>query len=299
MWNVLAMHTFGGRWTDIKLVRVIRYLEAYMKVMKYQPYRLAYIDAFAGTGYRTHSAQGPDDLDFFPEFAKVQTGSAAAALSVTPPFHHYWFIEKNRVYFEKLLELKAKVPVGSAADFLNEDANDAIPRICSNTDWSTTRAVAFLDPYGMQVKWKTIEAIAETRAIDLWWLFPSHMGVGRMLPWNGVIAENWKGTLDEALGTDKWQPAFYESIEESQGDFFSPSPNRLERVFTATSIERFLIARLSELFPGVASRPVHILINNRPAYQLYFAMANPSENARNRALAIANWLIENESRLLD
>ncbi|MDZ4735897.1 MAG: three-Cys-motif partner protein TcmP [Rhodospirillaceae bacterium] len=295
----MTMHTFGGRWTDIKLVRVLRYLEAYIKVMKYQSFQLGYIDAFAGTGYRIHSAQGSDDFDFFPELAKVQIGSAAAALSVVPPFHRYWFIENNRVYFDKLLELKSEVPEKSVAEFLKEDANSAIPRICTSIDWKNTRAVAFLDPYGMQVKWKTIEAIAETKAIDMWWLFPSHMGVGRMLPKDGDIPDDWKRTLDEALGTNQWQPAFYEAIEETQGNFFDSTPNRLERTFTATSIERFLIRRLSEIFPGVAPRPVHILINNRPAYQLYFAMANPSKNAREHALRIANWLIENEPRLVD
>ena len=35
-------------------------------------------------------------------------------------------------------------------------------------DWSSHRAVLFLDPYGMQVEWTTIEAIARTGAIDLW-----------------------------------------------------------------------------------------------------------------------------------
>ena len=29
----------------------------------------------------------------------------------------------------------------------------------------------FLDPYGMQVEWATIESIAHTQAIDLWLLF--------------------------------------------------------------------------------------------------------------------------------
>jgi hypothetical protein len=32
--------------------------------------------------------------------------------------------------------------------------------------------VLFLDPYGMQVDWTTIEAIARTKAIDLRVLFP-------------------------------------------------------------------------------------------------------------------------------
>ena len=41
-------------------------------------------------------------------------------------------------------------------------------------DWSLHRAVLFLDPYGMQVEWATIEAVAKTKAIDLWLLFPWH-----------------------------------------------------------------------------------------------------------------------------
>jgi three-Cys-motif partner protein len=44
-------------------------------------------------------------------------------------------------------------------------------KICDN-DWRSHRAVLFLDPYGMQVEWQTIEAIAKTAAIDLWLLFP-------------------------------------------------------------------------------------------------------------------------------
>ena len=30
----------------------------------------------------------------------------------------------------------------------------------------------FLDPYGMEVEWKTLQAVAATRAIDVWFLFP-------------------------------------------------------------------------------------------------------------------------------
>ncbi|GAI54351.1 unnamed protein product, partial [marine sediment metagenome] len=52
---------------------------------------------------------------------------------------------------------------------------------CNNYKWQNNRAVLFLDPYGMQVNWETIKAIANTEAIDLWYLFPFGIGVNRLL----------------------------------------------------------------------------------------------------------------------
>jgi len=42
---------FGGDWTQEKLARIRSYLGAYTTVLKKQPFKLIYIDAFAGTGY--------------------------------------------------------------------------------------------------------------------------------------------------------------------------------------------------------------------------------------------------------
>ena len=57
-------------------------------------------------------------------------------------------------------------------EILNEDANTAVQRICASTNWHNNRAVLFLDPYGMQVSWETLAAVAATKAIDLWMLYP-------------------------------------------------------------------------------------------------------------------------------
>ncbi|MEW6074198.1 MAG: hypothetical protein AB1726_16580 [Planctomycetota bacterium] len=54
------------------------------------------------------------------------------------------------------------------------------------------RKVLFLDPYGMQVEWVTIEAVAQTKAIDLWVLFPLGVGVNRLLTKSGEIPESWR-----------------------------------------------------------------------------------------------------------
>lgn len=43
---------FGGDWTEQKLEMLRKYLVAYATLMNKQPFRFAYIDAFAGTGER-------------------------------------------------------------------------------------------------------------------------------------------------------------------------------------------------------------------------------------------------------
>jgi len=45
-------YQFGGNWTTEKLKQVEKYLKAYATIMNKQQFRFAYIDAFAGTGYR-------------------------------------------------------------------------------------------------------------------------------------------------------------------------------------------------------------------------------------------------------
>ncbi len=67
----------------------------------------------------------------------------------------------------------------------------------------------FLDPYGMQVEWETIQAVANTKAIDMWLLFPLWMAVTRLLTKSGDIPSPWRACLDKLLGTTSWYDEFY------------------------------------------------------------------------------------------
>lgn len=112
-------HDFGGDWTDEKLERVRKYLAAYTKIMdsnsKKYGFRFAYIDAFAGTGYRDlRQETSPGEL-MFPELAEQESqsfleGSARIALQIRPRFHKYIFIEKDAKRFEELQKLKEEFP---------------------------------------------------------------------------------------------------------------------------------------------------------------------------------------------
>lgn len=271
-------HLFGGDWTAEKLERVRKYLVAYATIMAKQRFRFAYIDAFAGTGYRTKAKS--NHLSFlFPELLEDESqkfldGSARIALQIEPRFHKYIFIEKDQKKYTELDNLKTAFPnLSDDIILVQSDANVYLKDLCMNRDWSKNRAVLFLDPYGMQVAWETVEAIAQTRAIDLWILFPLGVGVNRMIPRRGKINETWRRKLDMIFGTSEWHDAFYRTYTES--GFFGEQTST-EKIGDFDFISQFFVQRLKTVFAGVAENSCP-LFNSRnvPLYLLCFASGNP------------------------
>src|SRR5215831_4091106 len=159
------LQTFGGSWTQEKLERVRKYLFAYATIMDRQQFRFAYIDAFAGTGYRTLKHNENELAKIFPEVFEPESrqfldGSARIALQVRPRFTKYIFIERDINRILELEKLKSDFPeLNSDIVLVNADANSYLQDLCLNRRWTTNRAVLFLDPFGMQVTWETIVAI--------------------------------------------------------------------------------------------------------------------------------------------
>lgn len=61
------------------------------------------------------------------------------------------------------------------------DANEKLSKIINDIDWRFSRGLLFLDPYATQVDWATLERVAGTKSIDVWYLFP-FSALNRMLP---------------------------------------------------------------------------------------------------------------------
>ncbi|HEY0683789.1 MAG TPA: three-Cys-motif partner protein TcmP [Steroidobacter sp.] len=299
-----ASHVFGGDWTTQKLNVLSKYLKSYTIALKNKPtpdrpFRKAFIDAFAGTGCRSPTrgalaSSRQDDLFTelgTPDSQGLLDGSARLALGINPPFDNYIFVEKNASRCRQLAQLKRDFPaLGSAIDIRRGDANTVIQAICSRTGWSRRRAVLFLDPYGMQVEWKTIAAVAKTKAIDLWLLFPLGIGVNRLLTRSGEIPDSWRQRLTALLGTDDWYDEFYkvEVASDLLGDIN-------ERVVKASMdvIGKYFLARLRTVFAAVAAEP-GVLRNssNNPLYLLCFAVGNDNPRAQRVALRIASYLLK-------
>jgi three-Cys-motif partner protein len=269
----METHQFGGPWTVEKLDALRAYLSAYAQALKNQPFRRFYIDAFAGTGDRAVKRQQAARLLEIPELDVLTKGSARIALEIEPPFDRYIFIEKRRRKSSALEHLKSEFPNREVRIF-NEDANSAVKRVCRDTDWRSTRAVVFLDPYGMQVSWETLVAVASTKAIDVWMLYPTGMGLNRLLTKDGDIPSEWQQALDRSLGCRDWREAFYR-VKETRDLFGRTSIAQVKDAGTE-KFEAFLLDRLQTIFTAVAPKTVP-LRNSRGQvmYLLCFACGNP------------------------
>lgn len=287
---------FGGDWTTRKLAIVSAYLSAYTTALKNAPFETLYIDAFAGTGYRTPSRRKGTDIStelLFPDLStdepqSLLAGSARRALLTQPEFHRYVFIERSTAYRAELTKLTGEFPgLADRIQIVGGDANEKLQELCKEP-WRRRRAVLFLDPYGMQLEWSTVEAIANTKAIDLWLLFPLGIGVNRLLTRSADIPDSWRRRLDLLLGTTDWFDEFYRV--ESEPNLFGDAEQRVIKASMAT-IGRYFVRRLGAIFSGVLEDPA-VLCNstNNPLYLLCFAVGN--EKGKPIALRIARHLLD-------
>lgn len=284
-------HRFGGRWTEEKLEILTRYLKAYTTALQSKPsperpFVKAYIDAFAGSGHILARTQRRAPASLLPEEDAARDehafleGSAQRALAVEPRFDRYIFIEKKGRHRASLERVRREAgELASRIDIRGGDANEEIRGLCSR-NWRSRRAVLFLDPYGMQVEWRTIEAVAATRAIDLWVLFPHGIGAGRMLTRSGEMPASWRRRLDLVFGDRDWERALYSRRE--QRNLFGDVTVTSERV-GLEAIGRYYNQRLATVFAKVAEHP-RVLVGptGTPLYLLCFAAGNP----RGAALAV-------------
>lgn len=297
-----GLQLFGGGWTERKLDALHKYLRAYAKALSNTAFNRVYIDAFAGTGYREQriSARVQPLPDIFadelgelhaPEPQHFLDGSAKIALKVEPPFHRFIFIENDDAKVQELERLKAEFPPqASAIDIRAGDANKTIQDICTNWDNRETRGVLFLDPFGMQVDWATIDAVAKTRCIDTWILFP--FAANRLMTKSpNDIPQSWRARLEKLFGTSDWEQRFYK--KHTLRDIFDGDMTVVQKALTLEGLGAYYGERLRTVFPVVAPNP-RILCSesNRPLFQLFFAAANPGKGGA-IALNIAKHILEN------
>lgn len=287
---------YGGDWSDKKLLALSKYLSAYTTALKNTKFSLIYIDAFAGAGRQDVSTEQEQHQSSLIEMEEVKEdekqyrhGSPFVALAVSPPFDRFIFIDKDEQSLQNLAEQVLDENYSAKSiDYLAGDANEQLEQICHSTDWKSHRAVIFVDPFAMEVKWETLDRIANTRAIDLWLLFPA-MAVNRMLTTTGEIPPQWQEKLTECFGTDEWREVFYQpsdqqSLLEDEPTVKVPKPFEI--------LSTFVNKRLKTIFPGVINRNL-ILTNSRnsPLFLLCFACANPNPQAYRLAIKIANQII--------
>lgn len=272
-------NAFGGSWTERKLAVIEKYLNAYLTIMRgnerARHFTTSYVDAFAGSGYRQRRGHADlvatslgDDYDATGLIA----GSAVRALKLAVPFDQYMFIERDA---RALGNLKQHVPrrLESRVTFVEGDANIELQALCVQWNKGDERAVVFLDPYGLQINWNTLEQIANTKAMDLWMLFPVGIGVNRLLTTQREPPEEWAKTLDRIFGTNDWREAFYRT--DVQEGLFGTHQSTI-KTSNLVGISEFMLDRLRTCFAHVCDKYLVLTnSNNSPMFILLFAAAAP------------------------
>lgn len=293
-------HEFGNVSTDLKLSMVAGYLKAFTTALQNRPsprrpFQLLYIDAFAGTGERTVklAAQEANLLEPSAEArTEARRGSARMAIDTSPPFDRLVFMDCKPRHVQALKDLAASFP-DRKIDVVHGDANARLQGAAKRGNWKNTRAVMFLDPYGMEVDWTTLEAIRQTEAIDVWYLV-SLVGLYRQATRKLSKLDNEKrSALTRMLGTRDWETAWYS--ESVQPSLLGMDAADADRTPDLGKLEGFVTERLRTLFPLVL--PPKRLYNDRgaPMFSLYFLCSNPSQKARQVAGRIAGHILAGKS----
>jgi len=246
--------------------------------LKKQPFELVYIDAFAGAGRsRIRDAwAGADDEDLHlldDEFIRSEEqfieGSPHRALALEHPFTQYHFFDADAGRAALLGGLEADYPdrkisvqVGNA----NELIQKLVPRIAGRN----TKGVAFLDPYGPHLNWRTVEALGATKKFEVIINFPLGMAINRLITRSGDIPENWRTGLNGCFGGTDWESLVYAERTDLFGD-----TTRHKVDDAAKRLLDHYVGRLKVLFGHAATPSVVRNTRGVPIYYMLWAGPHP------------------------
>lgn len=235
-------HEFGGIWTQEKLSKLAQYLQQFTTVFKNSTWaKTVYIDAYAGTGV----------CDIKTDKGKFSiAGSAKLALDTVPVFAEVIFIEQDKNRFEQLAKLKERFPEANI-DIYKGDCNELLPSILKNKLTNNHRGVIFVDPYGMNISWSVLEQIANTKKLDVWYLFPLSGFYRQAAIKRGSVNKDKEASIENLLGDSNWEAELYE--DNPIQDLFEQR-NELVRTADVNQIVSFITKRLKTIFPYVSER---------------------------------------------
>jgi len=199
-----------GPWTEVKVEIVQEYATVFSKITQSKEYfRRIYIDGFAGGGLLLSETTG-----------KIVESTPRRVLHVEPAFHEYHFIEKEtaKVAALRLLESNPTVKVHDG------DSNEILLRgvLPGMTRESYRKGLLFLDPYGLDVDWRVVEAAGQSRCVDLLLNFPI-MDMNRKVLWTDPsgVEPAQAARMDRfwGAGGEGWREACYEREPGLFGDF--------------------------------------------------------------------------------
>ncbi len=265
------MNQFGGDWTKAKIEILVEYAKAYLTIMKNRRFfKLMYFDGFAGSGFIVNDKK----VD-----VETTVGAARRIIEIIEPrpFDIYYFVEKDPANF-KLLEKNTKTAFPKKKiHAVCQDCNKKLVDLANflrDPKNKHYRTLAYIDPCGMQVEWRSIESLRGLQ-IDMWVLVPTGLGVNRLLKKNGQISDAWLERLEIFLGMTR---------EEIEKKFYKKTPSLFPDITLIhkeeDAVERsakLYQSRLKEVFDFV-SRP-HALRNSTNSIMYHLFLTSNNETA--------------------
>ena len=284
-----ATPAFGGDWTETKLAILGGYLDFYTTALKKLPFKLVYIDAFAGDGKIDLGSRSDVDPDAQDRRAFI-AGSAERALSVEDrAFDRFVFVEAEPERSTRLEQLRRQHR-DRAIDVVTGDANEFLAGL-GKTEYGNWRGVLFVDPFGTQLDWATVETVARLERLDMWLLFPVS-AIGRMLPLSQVpsdVTPAWEACLNRVYGGRSWRELYDHDVQRNL--FGDPGLVRAAGVDGLLSIYKH---QLKEAFGARFLAQSRTLVNskNSPLFEFIFCAGSPTQGATRLAKRVANHLLK-------
>jgi three-Cys-motif partner protein len=177
-----------GPWVRDKNYYLGRYLDIFTRgVGRKWAGKLAYIDLFSGPGRSIIRGTGEE-----------VEGSPFVALNCS--FGHYVFVDVPEV----LSTLRARLAGHSKLPqitLIDGDCNAVIDRVRAASP-ANYLALAFIDPTGLQIEFRTIRELVHKRKVDLLMTIQFGMGIRMNLP---LYTQADGAALSAFLGTNGWR----------------------------------------------------------------------------------------------
>lgn len=281
---------WGGPWTEKKLEAFSKYVWSYLTIMKKNPYwKTIYFDGFAGSGTKEKLTNNDlmKQLKITEEEERTYMGAAERVLNLQEiGFDFYYFIDKNE---ESITKLKSKLHEKYKEKqivFRPGDANHQITELAKALKTKNYAALIFLDPFGMQLDWDSIDKLKGTRS-DVWILVPTGVIVNRLLDRAGKLEFSDKLQSFFGLPIDEIKSHFYN--ETKVITLFGDEEEIITKVSKPiTKIAKLYAERMKTIWKYVTDEPL-VLKNKNGTPIFHFVFASNNENAKK----IAKQIIQN------
>ena len=281
---------WGGKWTEKKLDAFSKYVWSYLTIMKKFPYwKTIYFDGFAGSGSRKkEKSKLFIQLKLTEEDERVYKSSAERVLTIKDDltFDYYYFIDTKKSSIQKLETklMSLEISKDRSLAFRTGDANKWLKELSRTLKTKKFSALIFLDPFGMQIDWQSIESFKETRS-DIWILIPTGVIVNRLLDKKGELKFLKKLQSFFGLSEEQIRKEFYETKVEDT--LFGEAEITRKVLQPIEKISYLYLKRLNTIWGYTISKPLR-LDNNHGFPIFHFAFASNNENA----VKIANQIIK-------